>query len=464
MTAKLLTKAEIKSKASGSRLTPPLRYLVPMKNGEHPIKYCLYARKSSESDERQTMSIDSQIKEIKDLAERDKLFIKDIRQESHSAKQSGNRPVFVQLLKDIKDNYFNGILAWAPDRLSRNAGDLGTIVDLMDQGKLEEIRTPSQTFRNTPNEKFLLMILCSQAKLENDNKGLNVKRGLRAKCQMGIRPSRAPLGYINVTKDRHISEIVVDPERGQFVKQMFLRVANKGHGGRTVQKWLNRIGFRTANDKQLALSKIYSTLKNTFYYGTFEFGGEWYKGIHKPLITKSIYDKAQKQLLVPPKSWNNKRFPFKSICTCGSCGSGVTAEERFKKLKYGKYAKYIYYHCCKSIDYDCDEPYITEDDLVKQLIAHINSGKVKIIKTRIAKKLKYDIKRFQKLRTQVLHQEYLSGNLGELEVSAVKDNDEEMSKDYLKHILKGGSADERKEVLSMIKTRFVLRNRVLELV
>jgi len=425
------------------------------------IKYCLYARKSSESDERQTMSIDSQIKEIKELAERDGLFVKDIRQESHSAKASGKRPIFAQLLKDIANNLFNGILTWAPDRLSRNAGDLGTVVDLMDQGKLEEIRTPSQVFRNTPNEKFLLMILCSQAKLENDNKGVNVKRGLRAKCQMGIRPSRAPLGYINVTHDRHISEIIVDPERGQFVKQMFLRVAEKGHSGRTIQKWLNRIGFRTPRGNELALSKVYSTLKNTFYYGTFEFGGEWYKGVHEPLITKSIYDKAQKQLLVPPKTWNNKRFPFKSLCTCGSCGSGVTAEERFKKLKYGKYAKYIYYHCCKSIDYDCDEPYITEDDLVKQLIAHINSGNVKIIKTRIAKKLKYDIDRFQKLRSQVLHQEYLSGNLGELEVSAVKDDDEEMSKDYLKHVLKSGSADERKEVLSMIKTRFILRNRTI---
>ncbi|QQS44711.1 recombinase family protein [Candidatus Roizmanbacteria bacterium] len=67
------------------------------------------------------------------------------------------------------------MLTWHPDRLSRNAGDLGVIVDLMDQGKLKEIRTYSQTFRNTPNDKFLLMILCSQAKLENDNKGINVK-------------------------------------------------------------------------------------------------------------------------------------------------------------------------------------------------------------------------------------------------------------------------------------------------
>lgn len=71
------------------------------------------------------------------------------------------------------------------DRLSRNAGDLGSLVDLMDSNKLQQIRTYGQSFSNTPNEKFLLMILCSQVKLENDNRGVNVKRGIRAKCETG---------------------------------------------------------------------------------------------------------------------------------------------------------------------------------------------------------------------------------------------------------------------------------------
>src|SRR4030042_3726933 len=130
---------------------------------QQTINYCLYARKSSESDERQAMSINSQIKEMGDLAKKENLVISEVRQESHSAKESGQRPVFVQLLNDVRNGRFTGILTWAPDRLSRNAGDLGMLVDLMDQGKLKQIRTFSQMFSNNPNEKFLLMILCSQA-------------------------------------------------------------------------------------------------------------------------------------------------------------------------------------------------------------------------------------------------------------------------------------------------------------
>ena len=312
------------------------------------IKYCLYARKSSESDERQAMSIDSQIKEMQTVAQRENLLIKEIREESHSAKQSSQRPVFNQLIIDIEQGEFSGILTWAPDRLSRNAGDLGKLVDLMDQEKLAQIKTYSQTFSNNPNEKFLLMILCSQAKLENDNRGINVKRGLRAKCEMGWRPGVAPIGYKNVMANNRISQVVIDEERSPAIKQMFERVAEKGHSGRTIRLWLDRIKFRTRHDKPLALSRIYATLNNPFYYGYFEFNGQLYKGNHPALITKTIFDQVQKQLTVPPKTWHKKIFPFKTLCICGSCRGSVTAEEKFRKLKYGGFTKHTYYHCARS--------------------------------------------------------------------------------------------------------------------
>ena len=103
--------------------------------------------------------------------------------------------------KKLRAGKYNGILTWAPDRISRNAGDLGRIVDLMDAGYLQDIRTFSQSFRNNPNEKFLLTILGGQAKLENDNRGINVKRGLRTRVEMGLWPAMPPTGYLN--SERH---------------------------------------------------------------------------------------------------------------------------------------------------------------------------------------------------------------------------------------------------------------------
>ena len=85
------------------------------------------------------MSIDSQINEMRALAEAEGLNVVCEKHESHSAKDSGQRPLYNEMLAEIESEKYNAILTWAPDRLSRNAGDLGSIVDLMDQHKLLHI-------------------------------------------------------------------------------------------------------------------------------------------------------------------------------------------------------------------------------------------------------------------------------------------------------------------------------------
>jgi len=424
------------------------------------VNFCLYARKSTESDERQAMSIDSQVKEMKAMAERDGLFIKEIRQESHSAKSSGLRPVFNQLLTDIREEKFNGILTWEPDRLSRNAGDLGSLVDLMDQKKLVKIQTYSQSFSNNPNEKFLLMILCSQAKLENDQKGLNVKRGLRAKCEAGWRPNMAPLGYLNVMNNNRISYVKLDPDRAPTVKQMFNRVVEKGQSGRVLKRWLDQIGFTTRSDKPIALSKIYTILRNPFYYGEFEFDGKKYKGNHEPLITKELFDKVQRRLIAPDREWNKQVFPFKHLCICGSCGASVVGEEKYRELKSGGFRKHVYYHCSRSKDYECNEPYIPEEDLIKQLMAHIDE--LRLDEIELAHQLKQDIDKFHRLRSEVLNEEFISGNLRELDYDAFNHINKNMVKEYMIHVLRVGTVEERNHVLSAIKTKFILHNKELQ--
>lgn len=264
---------------------------------ETRIRYCLYARKSTESDEQQALSIDSQVKEMTAIAERLNLNVVSLKRESHSAKESEQRPVFKELLEEIRKGTYDGILTWAADRLSRNAGDLGSLVDLMDQKRLIHIQTYGQTFSNSPNEKFLLMILCSQAKLENDNKSQNVKRGLRARVEMGLWPCRPPTGYTKYKRMDQKCESVIDPERAPIIKQMFEKIGHDGWSGRKLYHWLkDDINFKTENNMQLSLGNLYRILANHFYYGRFEFpkqSGLWYNGAHEPLISKELFDLVQ---------------------------------------------------------------------------------------------------------------------------------------------------------------------------
>lgn len=419
------------------------------------MRYCLYARKSTESDERQALSIDSQVKEMLQIAERENLEIIDIRRESKSAKDSGNRPVFKELIHDISEERFNAILTWAPDRLSRNAGDLGSLVDLMDAKKLLGIRTYGQTFSNSPNEKFLLMILCSQAKLENDNRGINVKRGLRARCEMGLWPTCPPTGYFKEKRVDHKGECLADPDRAPVIKQMFEKVAYEKWSGRKLYHWLKfDLNFRThLGKKHLSLGNIYRLLENTFYYGPFEYprgSGNWYQGKHEPIITKELFDLVQDQMknsqLVRRE---NIEFAFTKIMQCGLCGSGVSATEKFKNLKNGENNRHVYYGCTKAKDKNCKCGYISEEDLIRQLRGLVDLINLKDLN--IENQVKAEVTRYKKFSVSLL------GKSADLDISDID------IKKYVKFLLFEGTLEEKRAIIASFKSTIVIKNKVVSL-
>lgn len=415
------------------------------------MKYCLYARKSMEQEDKQALSIESQVKEMLELAEREQLEIVEIKRESHSSKEVGQRPIYNELIAEIKQGKFNGILTWAPDRLSRNAGDLGAVVDLMDQQLLHEIRTYGQKFTNNPNEKFLLMILGSQAKLENDNKMVNVKRGLRARCEMGLWPAVAPTGYLNHPDRNKKCEVIVDEIRSEAIKQMFEKVAYNGWSGRKIYHWLkDDIRFTTRNGKPLTLSNVYIILKSTFYYGEFEYpkgSGNWYKGKHDPIITKDLYNQVQSKLTSDHTVRKlNKEFAFTKMITCGLCSSGVTADEKFKKLKDGTENRYVYYGCTKFKDKNCPCGYIREEDLIEQLANILDT--ISLDEIGMKDRIKAEIQSHNEFQESVLGEKSSKIKVKEIDI-----------RNYAKHILRKRPLYEKRELLSNLRSKLVLTDK-----
>ncbi len=413
------------------------------------VEYCLYARKSSEDDERQALSIDSQIKEMAIQAETQGLRVTEIRKESHSAKQSGQRPVFEQLIADVRSGLFSGILSWAPDRLSRNAGDLGALVDLMDSGHLVEIRTHGQIFTNSPNDKFLLMILCSQAKLENDNRGINVKRGMKTKCELGFRPNMTPLGYLNDHySGKGQKKIFIDRKRAPAIKESFEKVA-AGSTGRDIYNWMKETDFRTKSGKLMTLSGVYRMLNNPYYCGIFEFptgSGKWYKGSYTPIISRELFDAVQKQMEVAPKSKpGTKQFDYTKLLKCGGCGSGVTAQEKFKKRKDGTIKRYVYYHCTQSRDFDCPQGYIREEKLAEAFVNLLEKVTVEEIESKDG--LRVELDRFRRLSSAVL---------------GYRDNPEQPEinlHNFAKYVLTEGSRDEKRVLIACLNQTIYLKDK-----
>jgi site-specific DNA recombinase len=388
------------------------------------------------------------------LAERENLEVVTMKRESHSAKETGQRPIFNEIVDEIKQGKFNGILTWAPDRISRNAGDLGKIVDLMDSGALVEIRTFGQRFSNNPNEKFLLMILGSQAKLENDNRGINVKRGLRTRVEMGLWPGVAPLGYLNQKHMDKKCQIIIDPQRAPVIKKMFEKVAFEHYSGRKVYNWLkHELNFYTRGNKPLTLSGIYRILDNSFYYGVFESprkSGNWYTGKHEPIITQELYEKAKVQLKRDQIVRENHEFSFTKLFTCGYCGSGISAEEKYKQLKDGTHARYVYYSCSRARDRNCKNKYIREEELITELLKILD--KVNINELGMRQKLEDEIARFNIFQRSVLGS-----------TDKVKNREDMDIRNYAKYILKEGSVSEKRELLGNLRSRIVYKDKTLTL-
>ena len=423
---------------------------------EVKLKYCLYARKSTEQDEKQALSIQSRVKEMLTIAERESLDIIDIRRESHSAKDSGQRPVFKQIIEDVERERFNSILTWAPDRLSRNTGDLGAIVDLIDKKSLLEIRTYGQRFTNNPNEKFLLMILGSQAKLENDNKSVNVKRGLRARCEMGLWPAPAPTGYLNYNQKDKKCEIYIDPHRAPVIKQIFEKFVYGNMSGRDLYVWLQKVGFTSVNNKPLSLSNVYKILNTPLYMGEFDYprgSGIWYKGKHVPIISKELYMRAQEKMQLNRSVFRIKRndFAFTRVMVCGLCGSGISAQEKTKKCQNGNVWKYVYYGCSKAKDRFCKNKFIEESEVVKQIIGIVDQ--LDLDKVNLGYKVQQELERYSHFQSKVL-------GTSDAETKTRREVD---IKNYAKYLLEEGTIVEKRDVLSNLKSKLVLQDKKITL-
>src|ERR1035437_2568216 len=163
---------------------------------ENKLRFFLYARKSTDVEDKQVLSIDAQINELREFAAREGIKIVAELIEKQSAKSPG-RPVFDAMLERLEAGEADGILAWHPDRLARNSVDGGRIIYMLDTGKIKTLKFPRSWFENTPQGKLMLHNDFGFSKYYVDSLSENTKRGLREKVRRGEYPGIAPLGYLN---------------------------------------------------------------------------------------------------------------------------------------------------------------------------------------------------------------------------------------------------------------------------
>jgi site-specific DNA recombinase len=328
-------------------------------------KYFIYARKSTERDERQAHSIPDQLDTVRRLAEQHGLEVVDEFTESRTARKPG-RPVFQEMLGRIEAGEANAVLAWTPDRLARNALDGGSILQLLDSGILQTLSFANFSFENTSSGKFNLGMAFVQSKYYTDSLSDVVKRGMLSKANRGLYPSGAKLGYIVEPRTK---ELLPDPKTHQLITQLFELYATGDYALAKLSDVMFRKGLANRSGNPLVKAQLVDILNDPLYYGAFIWGGEVYSGIHKPAVSKKLWDAAQQvyRQRSRPHSRKTEQHVFNNFMRCGICGCAITGEEHTRLQKNGNLNRWQYYRCTKKgHQQKCSQPYIRQVDLLSE--------------------------------------------------------------------------------------------------
>ncbi len=347
-------------------------------------KYILYARKSTDVEDKQILSIEAQITELKDFAKKLELQIVDTLIEKQTAKKRG-RPIFGKMLERIQNGEADGILAWLPDRLSRNSIDSGQIIYMLDENQITDLKFPHFWFQNTPQGKYMLANEFNSSKQYVDNLSVNTKRGLRAKVRAGHCPRLAPVGYVN---DIRTKTILVNKKTAPIVLQAFRLYASGNKTLDDIATFLFVNGIRTrgrrktkndpksAGGKQWHATRVKYMLSDVFYYGHFRYNGVVYEGKHTPIINKSLFDKVQDVLTGRGRAQKQATAPqpLNLLVKCENCDCFVTGAHKIKRQKNGNVHEYTYYRCThKSKKIVCCEKEVREYVLAGELVPILQS-------------------------------------------------------------------------------------------
>ncbi len=341
--------------------------------------YLIYARKSSEAEDRQVASIPDQLQWVEketallSLSIDGKPFT-----ESRSAKKPG-RPEFNRMMEEIhRRDDIKGILCWKFNRLCRNPKDEGDLRWLLQSGKIDEIITSDGIYREQDSDFRMAIDGASGQRFINDLRK-DTLRGMKSKLDKGIAPILAPPGYKNdTTKRQGERDILPDDIQFPLIRKLMELYMTENYSVQQLWFEAKKLGIRNSRGKVISKSQLYVMLRNPFYTGTrFIYAGKLYtNGVHMRMLTDAEYDLIQD--ILDSRSRPRKDIHAKDMLTgimhCGECGRAVTTEVKIKHYKNGKSQVFTYYRCTKKWKgRKCSQPYIRAELLEEQVLNYMDT-------------------------------------------------------------------------------------------
>jgi DNA invertase Pin-like site-specific DNA recombinase len=329
------------------------------------VRYALYTRKSTTSEDRQASSIEDQVDDCYEkVIIPNELNVVKTYQESYSAKVADMRDEFNAMIKEIESGNIDGVIAWHPDRLSRNMKEAGAIIDLVDRGLIRDLQFATFTFENTPAGKMLLGITFVMAKQYSEHLAESVDRGNKRAVEGGEFIGKFKHGYI-LDINRYFRP---DPLNFAKIAHMF-EMALSGKSQKDIRLWINEQDYTVQKlqgephqphkwDKD-DVSKL---LRDPHYVGVHKWGKthtdltELYD--FQPMLTVPEFltinkvdslDNAKVLTIHRPRTGNIKADLLRGMVYCGKCDKTLTSMLIPKRdRETGEIKEERYYYKCET--------------------------------------------------------------------------------------------------------------------
>lgn len=331
------------------------------------VRYALYTRKSTTSEDRQASSIEDQIDDCYEkVIIPNNLNVVRTYQESYSAKVADLREQFNTMVKEIESGNIDGVIAWHPDRLSRNMKEAGAIIDLVDRGAIKDLQFATFTFENTPAGKMLLGITFVMAKQYSEHLAESVERGNKRAVEEGEFIGKFKHGYV-VDVNRYFTP---DPLNFEKVQHMF-EMALNGKSQKDIRLWINEQNY-TVQKRQGGpytphkwdKDDVSKLLRDPHYVGVHKWGKTFtdLTSLYdfKPMLTVTEFlsinkidslDDAKVLAIHRPRGGNIQADLLRGMVYCGKCNKTLTSMLIPKRDKQtGEIKEKRYYYKCETKD------------------------------------------------------------------------------------------------------------------
>jgi site-specific DNA recombinase len=329
------------------------------------IKAVAYARVSSKEQEKEGFSIPAQQKLLRGYAEANRLKIVQDYVDIETAKQTGrtNFEEMVRFLRRRDDIHI--VLVEKTDRLYRNLKDWVTMDEL--EIEIHIVKEGVVLSRDSKSsEKFVHGIKVLMAKNYIDNLSEEARKGQQEKAEQGIWPTKAPLGYLNITGANGKKIIELDPDSAPIIIGLFEWYATGTISLKEAAERARSAGLvHRRNGTPVPVSSVHKILSTRLYTGEFDWNGNRYKGIHRPLVTRDLWERVQNMLAErnARKVQSPRDFAFSGLIRCGHCNCAMVGELKKKR--------YVYYHC-SGYKGKCPERYVRQEVIVEKFAAALD--------------------------------------------------------------------------------------------